>query len=115
MPTPSGVTNYYSVGGVAFAERAGTGSRTNYGRDAVGSVTSTMVSDAVVNTYSYKPNRSVLAQTGSGSNPALQWVGTLGYRRSRRTYAENYIRWRWSSTQTASWNSPAPLWPSELP
>ena len=73
------VTNYYTVDGEIIGERTGA-SRVNYATDALGSVTGTLVGDALQSTYAYKPYGALLAKTGAGADPKAQWVGSLGYR-----------------------------------
>lgn len=72
--------SYYTVGGEILGERTPIGGRVNYGVDALGSVTSTLVGDAVQNRYAYKPYGSELSRSGAGSDPSFRWVGSQGYR-----------------------------------
>ena len=66
------------------AERDASG-RINCATDALGSVTGALVSSQLVNTYTYKPYGSLLASTGSGAAPELQWLGTFGARPTGRS------------------------------
>ena len=69
-----GVTTYYSVGGEIIGERSG-GVRTDYLRDALGSVTATKRTDrsTLSNTYRYKPYGERLAKTGGDPDPRFQY------------------------------------------
>jgi len=109
-----GVTNYYSVDGEIYGERAGTGARTDYQRDALGSVTGTTDSaGAVVNTYRHKPYGSQLAKTGTGPDPKFLWVGTIGARETGLAHSSHYIRARHYAQEEGNWTTVDPLWPRE--
>ena len=73
------VTNYYTVDGAIIGESTSAGA-INYATDALGSVTGTLVGGQLQNTYAYKPYGALLASTGTGANPTMQWVGSNGYR-----------------------------------
>ncbi len=107
------VTNYYSVNGQIIGERTAAATRTNYSVDALGSVTGTLVSGAIQNTYAYNPYGSLLQKTGVGTDPAFTWIGARGYRNTRRQYAESYIRARTYSTLVGRWTSKDSQWPRE--
>jgi len=62
------VTNNYTVDREIIGERTNAG-RVNYATDALGSVTGTLVGDALQNTYAYKPYGALLAKTGAGADP----------------------------------------------
>jgi len=99
-----GVTNYYSVDGEIYGERAGTGARTDYQRDALGSVTGTTDSaGVVVNTYRHKPYGTQLAKTGVGADPKFLWVGILGYRKHKLEVVDYYVRGRTYNPASATW------------
>jgi len=105
-----GVTNYYSIGGEIIGERAGTGARTDYLRDALGSVTGTTDSSgAVVNTYRYKPYGAELARTGVGADPKYRWVGTAGYRASGLSHISHYIGLRHYAYPEGRWTTLEPI------
>jgi|GEM_PF-6459866 len=111
-----GVTNYYSVEGDIQAERAGTGARTDYLCDALGSVTGTSDSSgAVVNTYRHKPYGTQLAKAGAGADPNFQWVGTSGYRMTSLSHSSHYVRARHYAQEHGTWTTVDPLWPNQLP
>ena len=98
------VTNYYTIDGEITAEKTTGGSRVDYLTDALGSVTATMDQSAqVVNTYRYKPYGTQLAKTGVGSDPNFQWVGSQGYRQTKKKYSDVYVRARHYDTETARW------------
>jgi hypothetical protein len=73
------VTNYYTVDGEIVGESTSAGA-INYATDALGSVTGTLVGGQLQNTYAYKPYGALLARTGSGAAPTMQWVGSRGCR-----------------------------------
>lgn len=101
--------SYYTVGGEILAERTAGGGRVNYGVDALGSVTSTLVVDAVQNRYSYKPYGSELSRSGAGADPSFRWVGSLGYRQTGRVYSESYVTARHYAQTLGRWsNAPIP-------
>jgi len=107
------VTNYYSVNGEIIAEKTTGSPRIDYMTDALGSVTATVNQNAqVVNTYRYKPYGSLLAKTGTGSDPSFQWVGTQGYRQTGRIYSDVYVRARHYDTTTGRWTTKGSLWPT---
>ena len=84
--------------------------------DALGSVTGTVnQSGQVVNTYRSKPYGALLAKTGTGADPKMGWVGTLGYRGTGRRQSESYVRARHYWTAPGLWTTADPLWPVEPP
>src|SRR5215212_59197 len=108
MPT----TNYYSINGELIGEKVGTGARTDYLTDALGSVTATLnQSGAVVNTYRYKPYGAQLAKTGAGADPAFRWVGNQGYRQTGKKYSDVYIRARHYGEREGRWPNRDPYGP----
>ena len=109
MPTKT----YYSVAGEIIAEETG-GVRTDYITDALGSIVATVdSSQAVVNTYRYKPYGALLAKTGTGADPRFLWTGNTGSRTTNLNRAEQYNRARHYSSKLGQWISKDPLWPSE--
>ena len=105
---------YYNAGGTIIGESA-SGVRTDYMTDGLGSVTGTLnQSGTVLDTYRYKPYGGILAQTGTSSNPSMQWVGSKGYRNTGNAHSEIYVRRRHVSTVEGRWTSVDPLWPLEL-
>lgn len=109
------VINYYTVNGTIIGERTGTGGFRAYGRDALGSVTSTFDSaGSLENTYRYKPYGGQIAKTGTAIDPVFKWVGSLGYRSVGASWSEIYVRRRVVSTSTARWTTVDPLWPREM-
>ena len=110
MPTKT----YYSVAGEIIAEETG-GVRTDYITDALGSIVGTVdSSQAVVNTYRYKPYGSLLAKTGTGPDPRLLWTGTTGSRTTNLNRADQYNQARHLGVKEGSWTTTDPLWPEEL-
>ncbi len=82
--------------------------------DALGSVTGTLnASQAVVNTYRYKPYGELLAKTGSAADPAFMWNGTTQSRRTGLTFSDQYNRARHYGTRQGQWTTVDPLWPRE--
>jgi len=107
------VTNYHTVNGQFIGESAA-GVRTDYMVDALGSVTGTVNQSAqVVNTYRYKPYGALLAKTGTGADPKMGWVGTLGYRGTGRRQSDYYVRARHYGSVRGRWTTVDPLWPGE--
>jgi len=108
------VKNYVNINGRAVAEHTG-GVRTSYLTDALGSITATVnSSQAVVNTYRWKPFGERLAKTGAGADPTLGWVGAYGYRRTQRSRSEYYMLARHYDSIGGRWTTVDPLWPEEL-
>ena len=104
-------TYYHTVNGEIIGETTA-GVRTDYLVDALGSVTGTVnQSGQVVNTYRYKPYGALLAKTGTGPDPKMGWVGTLGYRETGRRQSEAYVRARHYGTTAGVWTTTDPLWP----
>ncbi len=107
------VVNYHSANGRLIGETT-SGVRTDYMSDALGSVTGTLnASQAVVNTYRYKPYGELLAKTGSAADPAFMWNGTTQSRRTGLTFSDQYNRARHYGTRQGQWTTVDPLWPSE--
>ena len=95
----------YSVNGRVIALKSG--ARIDLISDCLGSVTSTVGSDGVVqNSYRYRPFGSRLSKTGAGLDPPNTWVGRLGYRSSGLRHAEFYVRFRHYGSIYGSWTSP---------
>lgn len=109
-----GVRNYLTLGDTIIGENVVGGGRVNYATDALGSVTGTLVGGGLENLYAYKPFGSSLQETGPGLDPAFRWVGTKGYRNSKRDSADFYVRARHYSSRVCSWTTRDPLWPEEL-
>jgi RHS repeat-associated protein len=106
------VTNYYTVNGAIIGESTA-GVRTDYMVDALGSVTGTVnQSGQVMNTYRYKPYGALLAKTGTGTDPKMQWVGSLGYRETGRRQSDVYVRARHYGSAAGRWTTPDRLWPT---
>ncbi len=102
---------YYTIDGEVVGEESG-GVRTDYLRDALGSVVGTVNQSAqVVNTYRYKPYGARLAKTGAGADPSVQWVGTGGYRQTGKKWSESYARARHYDTGAGTWTSRDPAAP----
>jgi RHS repeat-associated protein len=98
-----GVTSYYSFGGEILGEETG-GVRRDYLTDALGSVTATVTGAGVVeNTYRYKPYGSILAKTGTGSDPKFLWNGKWGYFKNGNTSSFTYVRARWYREMVSRW------------
>ena len=110
MPTKT----YYSVAGEIIAEETG-GVRTDYITDALGSIVGTVdSSQAVVNTYRFKPYGALLAKTGTGPDPRFLWTGNTGSRTTNLNRAEQYNRARHLGVKEGTWTSVDPLWPDEM-
>ena len=107
------VTNYIRLGSELVGERPLGGSRTNYARDALGSVGATLSGSSVQNRYAYKPFGSVLAKSGVADDPLFGWTGTKGYLSTSRNFAEIYVRARSYATSSGRWTSRDPFWPDE--
>src|SRR5579862_4716574 len=106
------VTNYYSVGGEVIGQRTAGSPRVDYLTDALGSVTATVNQSAqVVNTYRYKPGGALLAETGTGPDPAFGWVGSKGYRPTGTKFSDFYVRARHYDSEIGAWSSRDLLWP----
>jgi RHS repeat-associated protein len=107
------VVNYHSANGRLIGETT-SGVRTDYMSDALGSVTGTLnASQAVVNTYRYKPYGELLAKTGSAADPSFMWNGTTQSRRTGLTFSDQYNRARHYGTRQGQWTTVDPLWPRE--
>jgi hypothetical protein len=93
--------SYYSVGGQVIAERTPGGGRTDYGADALGSVTATAAAGGTASSR-YSPYGE------QGSAPAgatLGWAGSWGYRPTARSVASHYIRARHYASPIGQWTS----------
>jgi RHS repeat-associated protein len=104
------VINYIRLGSELIGERPLSGSRTNYARDAVGSVTATLVGDSVQKRYAYKPYGGQLQVIGAGADPAFLWIGSAGYRSGPTRFSDYYVRARPYSTVASRWSTVDPLW-----
>ncbi|MBX3117426.1 MAG: hypothetical protein KF784_00055 [Fimbriimonadaceae bacterium] len=105
------VTNYYTANGRLIGE-ATAGDRTDYLTDALGSVTAIVdQSQAVQNTYRFKPYGELLNKTGAAADPMFLWVGNLGYLFTALAIASHYVRYRHYSDVTATWITKDPVWP----
>ncbi|MBV6459452.1 MAG: hypothetical protein HONBIEJF_02600 [Fimbriimonadaceae bacterium] len=104
---------YHIVDGRVIGETSG-GVRTDYLRDALGSVTGTVNQSAQVrNTYRWKPHGSELASTGPDPDPGVGWNGTWGYRPTGRLRASHYVVHRHYDQLSGQWTTVDPLWPDE--
>ena len=110
-----GVTNYIRLGSEIIGERPLGGTRRNYARDALGSVTGTLSGGAVENTYAFKPYGAQLAKTGSASDPSFTWAGIKGYCATARAGSDYYVRARHYGSAASRWASRDPAWPYESP
>jgi len=107
------IVNYHCAKGRLIGEDTN-GIRTDYMTDALGSVTGTVnSSQAVVNTYRYKPFGELLAKTGSGADPKFMWNGGTQSRRTGIAYSVRYNRARHYGTRQGQWTTVDPLWPGE--
>jgi len=107
------IVNYHCAKGRLLGEDTN-GIRTDYMTDALGSVTGTVnSSQAVVNTYRYKPFGELLAKTGTGADPKFMWNGGTQSRRTGIAYSEQYNRARHYGTRQGQWTTVDPLWPRE--
>lgn len=103
--------SYYAVGGEILGQES-SGSRSDYLRDALGSVVSTVdQASAVTYTARYKPYGANLAATGTA--PSFGWVGALGYRSSGLATSDCYVRARHYGSVAGMWRSVDPLWTLE--
>lgn len=108
------VTNYNTYNGRIRSETTA-GVITSYLTDALGSVTATVSqSQAVENTYRYKPYGATLAQTGSNPNPGFLWTGDTGSRPTGLAQSGQYNRLRHYSETVGGWTTTDPLWPPQL-
>lgn len=100
-----GVVNFYSSGGHNLAqEDFGAGSFRGYAADGLTSVACTVNSAGTTeNTYRFKPYGTLLAKSGTVSDPPFLWVGILGYRQTARVHAEVYMRARHYGSGEARW------------
>jgi len=107
------IVNYHFAKGRLLGEDTN-GIRTDYMTDTLGSVTGTVnSSQAVMNTYRYKPFGELLAKTGTGSDPKFMWNGGTQSRRTGIAYTEQYNRARHYGTRQGQWTTVDPLWPRE--
>jgi RHS repeat-associated protein len=102
-------SRYYSVDGAVIAERTTGGGRTDYGTDALGSVTATAAAGGTASSRYSPYGEQGTAPTGA----TLGWVGTWGYRPTARSVASHYVRARHYASQQGQWTSVDPLWPQE--
>lgn len=104
------VTNYHTVDGEIIGEST-SGVRTDYLVDALGSVTGTVNQSAQIqNTYRFTPYGALLAKTGTGADPKMQWVGSLGYRETGRRQSDYYVRARHYGSMPGMWSTKDSLW-----
>src|SRR5689334_19093043 len=107
------VTDYFTINGKLHGQSiAGINPNSfilSYGTDALGSVVTTYNGGAVQNAYRYKPYGGLLAKTGTGLDPAFQWVGGQGYRSCARQAIDYYVRARHYSVPAGRWATPDPL------
>ena len=104
------VTNYFTVNGQILGEKTTGSSRSDYLRDALGSVIGTVNQSAqVVNTYRHKPFGDQLARTGSGADPLYGWLGLDGYRVTGARNAEKYVRYRHYRSIGGNWITKDPI------
>lgn len=102
-------TSYYSVDNEILGEDT-SGTRRDYLTDALGSVTATVTSTAVIeNAYWYKPYGEQLSKSGAGIDPRFLWNGKIGYRQTSCYGNELYIRARHYSYLFSIWNSQDPI------
>ncbi|MBV6459450.1 MAG: hypothetical protein HONBIEJF_02598 [Fimbriimonadaceae bacterium] len=100
---------YHIVDGRVIGETSG-GVRTDYLRDALGSVTGTVNQSAQVrNTYRWKPYGSELASTGPDPDPGVGWNGTWGYRPTNRLRASHYVLHRHYDQLSGQWTTTDPI------
>jgi RHS repeat-associated protein len=108
-----GTTNYICLGETIIGEESIDGVRVDYAADALGSVTGTLISGALQNTYIYKPFGDLLARAGVAADPSFMWVGMRGYRATGNKYADRYVRARTYSSAIGRWTTVDSLWPKE--
>src|SRR5690349_3852703 len=102
-------TSYFTIRGQIIGQISGV-ARTDYLRDALGSVVGTVNQSAqVVNTYRHKPYGAQLAKTGVGANPANRWVGGLGYRQTGKKCSDVYVRARHYDNGARCWTTEDPI------
>jgi hypothetical protein len=112
------VTNYYSLNGRIIAEDT-SGARTDYLRDALGSVVATTDQNQnVTTTARYAAYGTPFETTGNYSNLRFGWCGSWGYRKTQRSgtglpQSETYVRARHYSQTASRWTAADPLWPSQ--
>jgi hypothetical protein len=105
-------TYYHTIDGSILGQTTA-GVRTDYMTDALGSVTGTTVSGTVENTYRYMPFGTLLAKTGTSSDPTFLWIGSQGYRATQRSYSDYYVRLRHVAAISGTWTSLDKFWPFE--
>ncbi len=106
------VTKYLSNNGMIIGESTGSTNRA-YGVDALGSVVATYTGTSVENTYQYKPYGAVLAKTGTAADPSFLRNGGSGFRATKLTNLEYYVRARHYSSTGANWSSADAEWPGQ--
>jgi RHS repeat-associated protein len=92
-----------------IAERTPGGGRTDYGADALGSVTATAAAGGTASSR-YSPYGE---QSAAPAGATLGWVGCWGYRPTARSVASHYVRARHYASKQGQWTTVDPLWPSE--
>jgi len=109
------VTNYYTVNGQLIGESTN-GVRTQYIRDALGSVIATTDGAGnIQNTYRYTPYGGTTYKTGTAPDPKFLFAGTWGGRQTGRAHSEEYWRARHRSEPETTWTTVDPVWPVQLP
>jgi hypothetical protein len=112
------VTNYYSLNGRIIAEDT-SGARTDYLRDALGSVVATTDQNQnVTTTARYAAYGTPFETTGNYSTLRFGWCGSWGYRKTQRSgtglpQSETYVRARHYSTAASRWTNSDTFWPFE--
>ena len=110
MPTVS----YNTINGQIRSECIETQRRSEYLADALGSVVfvdSTSYSRA---TYLYSPFGTITSSTALWpKQPAVGWVGGLGYHSSGPKLSSTNVRARHYATETSQWTTRDPLWPQQ--
>ena len=105
-------TSYITIDGTLVGEETN-GVMRNYGTDALGSVVTTTLNGVAENTYRYKPYGGLLAKTGTAADPSFLWNGGNGYRATKLTNSEFYVRARHLCSTAAQWTTRDLLWPGE--
>ncbi len=82
--------------------------------DELGSVIRTEFQYGGAN-FRYTPYGKLMKSTLGYTDFQFGWVGSLGYRETNLTHAEQYVRARHYSSTEARWTTVDPLWPFQLP
>ncbi len=80
--------------------------------DALGSVVRTESQYGGAN-FRYTAYGKLMKTTPGYTNYGFGWVGSLGYRQTNLTHAEQYVRARHYSSTETRWTSVDPLWPMQ--